>query len=1232
MKMKKLRTSFLAFALAGTCAVSAAVPAFSAETSGANAFGDVSSASWYNDAVNWAADQKVTAGKADGIFAPSDTCTRAEIVAFLYRAAGSPKVEKNEKFTDVSSNAWYSDAVAWAVRNGITFGTADTTFAPDKVCSRAEIATFLYRASGSPSVERNNTFKDVPENAYYADAVYWAVEKKITYGTSADSFSPGKKSTRAEAVTLIYRAETGSSAVKPSDPAKEEDTKEEENKKDNGGTSGGGSTGGGSASGGRSSGGNTTPSVPVRKSVIDENKSKLIDNMWAQYVVVKFDDGFNRNNTTVSVDDVDVTGSLTNVTDDGSIVKWEATSLNPAKLVVTAKSDSSATETVRLSSNANPAAPVIKDSEAPAYFMAHGPVSVFDYYLTNYDDEGNVRVKPAKTTFATAQGNDHIRSYSEDTEIDSEGNGKVEILFNYTADEDKAWFDAVPATGALELVAANEQKQTWNSNLTYTKDTADHNGSTVGRITVPIPQDNFRVNGKYYIRTKSAGHQSAMTLINVVNATAPVMDISETGSIVSGQNIHFQISNMVEGIKESIEKVTLTDPTGETTDLTYIDDWFHYGNTGLFVLYNDKNNHTKYKGKYTISIEAAGFKDFSKSFTVTEGEEVPSRAKGQSVDIMSSATAIASGTGGSGSGGSGSYAISANLVFDTDLLANALIMDKLGEDNSYASGIAARWESETAGIDYAYARDGEKLYEYTKYYNAVSDARTNENRLLTFAEYAKTATNYTTDLRPSNVKMVLEDNMLGDITSNYLGLDAPVLKLENADGVVKEGEDAVFSCEDTAYLNAITSIRKDDNAYAGISGENWSVADGKLTIKAAALRLDDSRETGDNFFTIKATGYQDTSVQIPYQKVLEDVTLKIDDGHRAGDDVVVTVDGSTGDFLKYLTLVKVNDGTTDKNVLTKSAGGDSGNDWYEIGEGGTSLTLKGGLFKHDGTYTVTVSATYYGDKTAEFTVEKAEEDPDAADAPAVTKVEKTSSWFSNDYAVSLSGDDDTIKAYINKITNVKVGEKNFSGYNIRQIGYTNGAYGTGAYLKISGIDEAVSAESDTTVEITATGYKPLTFIITKDGTLGGGGEDQPEDPEDPNEPDDPEKPSEPVSDDKEMTVSPSALTVYYDSSNKYLQLSSYNSAYTAWLGAITEVKIGEKTLTKNQYTWYASSYGINDGWMNGSTSLVVSSAALGTGDNTVVIKASGYKDVTWTISKTDGSWYSDPAFSVSAVA
>ena len=172
-----------------------------------NPFKDVSKDAFYYDAVLWAAANDVTKGTSDTTFSPDEGCTRAQIVAFLYRAAGSPKVENvKNPFTDVSKNSEFYDAVMWAVSEGITRGTTATTFSPDEVCTRAQIVTFLYRASGD-KVTAKATFNDVAASAWYAEAVTWAVANGITKGTGANAFSPDLTCTRAQAVTLIYRAQ-----------------------------------------------------------------------------------------------------------------------------------------------------------------------------------------------------------------------------------------------------------------------------------------------------------------------------------------------------------------------------------------------------------------------------------------------------------------------------------------------------------------------------------------------------------------------------------------------------------------------------------------------------------------------------------------------------------------------------------------------------------------------------------------------------------------------------------------------------------------------------------------------------------------------------------------------------------------------------------------------------------------------------------------------------------------
>ena len=172
-----------------------------------NPFTDVGSGMYYTVPVLWAVENRVTAGTSATTFGPNDGCTRAQVVTFLWRAAGQPEpTGSRNPFTDVSSSAYYYKAVLWAVENGITAGTSATTFSPDGTCTRAQIVTFLWRYEGMPApASAGNSFVDVPTGAYYEKAVLWAAESNVTAGTSATTFSPDSTCTRAQVVTFLYR-------------------------------------------------------------------------------------------------------------------------------------------------------------------------------------------------------------------------------------------------------------------------------------------------------------------------------------------------------------------------------------------------------------------------------------------------------------------------------------------------------------------------------------------------------------------------------------------------------------------------------------------------------------------------------------------------------------------------------------------------------------------------------------------------------------------------------------------------------------------------------------------------------------------------------------------------------------------------------------------------------------------------------------------------------------------
>ena len=178
-----------------------------------NFFVDVPADAYYYDAVLWAAENGITGGVDDTHFAPNAPCTRAQIVTFLWRAAGCPEPENVSSFADVSADAYYAKAMAWAVENGITTGTGDgTTFSPNATCTRAQAMTFIYRSEQAQGGGMQgawmfqNPISDVDLENYYGEAVMWAVANGVTGGTTATTFSPNHGCTRAQIVTFLFRS------------------------------------------------------------------------------------------------------------------------------------------------------------------------------------------------------------------------------------------------------------------------------------------------------------------------------------------------------------------------------------------------------------------------------------------------------------------------------------------------------------------------------------------------------------------------------------------------------------------------------------------------------------------------------------------------------------------------------------------------------------------------------------------------------------------------------------------------------------------------------------------------------------------------------------------------------------------------------------------------------------------------------------------------------------------
>lgn len=169
-------------------------------------FNDIPADKYYTEAVDWAVKNNITKGISDTEFGVNLECSRAQMATFQWRAAGCPEPKSNKNsFTDIKEGSYYYKAVLWAVENGITSGTSATTFSPNNILDRAQAVTLLWRANGSPKVENDGRFKDVPKGAYYETAVYWAAKNGITSGTSANTFSAKNNCERGQTVTFLYR-------------------------------------------------------------------------------------------------------------------------------------------------------------------------------------------------------------------------------------------------------------------------------------------------------------------------------------------------------------------------------------------------------------------------------------------------------------------------------------------------------------------------------------------------------------------------------------------------------------------------------------------------------------------------------------------------------------------------------------------------------------------------------------------------------------------------------------------------------------------------------------------------------------------------------------------------------------------------------------------------------------------------------------------------------------------
>lgn len=1242
--------------------------AFAAKkTADLSGYNDVSADAWYRSDLAAAVAMGTFQG-ASGQLNPERPITREEAFAVLARAFAleSGSTASLNVFSDSASvSSWAADSAAALVENGYVNG-ANGALNPKSNITRAEFAkiisdmasTYADASASLPEtvdgslIVRDNSVslagKTINGDLIIADGVSQIDLSNVTVtgrillrgGESGVNFANTKAgkgiaantdiavSGTVDSITVIadgakisgsgkvgavqahannvsvsttgtkVSAAAGVSGVKAGSKAVDAG-KTETVSQTSGGSSSGGSSSGGSSSGGSSSGGSTSGGSQVTQAAIAD--AKVVTTDTGAYLALSFKDGFTLGGTTVTVDGADVTKAVSKVTDDGAVAKIPLVA-QPGSVTLTSGAK---TQTISLGTAVEGAVYTGEDY-LPDYFIKHGPLDLWDYYLTNYDNAGKVRVLPSKTTFGTTAVRSEHPSYSEPLVLDENGEGSVVIMFNYNTPEEKAWFDRIASydasssEGAVQLVAYDQYKNTWNRNLNFTTGTAEHNGRTVATLTIPFNQDNFRSNGRYYVRVTSANAQgvksSALASIHVQNHDAPTLKIKENPE--SGKNLHFAVSNLVYGITDPIEKVTLTDPTGKTTALEKITDYYLFSQD-LFVLYNDTNaesgasDHLKYQGKYTLTIQANGFKTFSCTFNVKEGAQ-PAQLKAVTYDAVSRATgSTSSGSGSSDS--SGGYAVSTDFLFDSDLVANACVLNKLGRDTADSAAVLEYWNYSASTLDSVFNKGDTMYYDGTDYIDA-----TNKALWVPFSEFVKTAKAGV--YPPHATKAVLEDGLLGDIQDSAVSgrLDYVVPTVSGN----QQGSDAVLTFENGAdYLGKISALYLNGD-WRELDEKYYSITGNTITLSKDLLHV------GENALKIVSAGYKPQTVTFTYSKVNEENLSLSEEVDKDAQTVTLTVNGSNGDFLKNLKSVKLGDDAV-------YGQGVEGSDavYYEIAEDNKSLTLHN---VKPGTYTVKIAAEYYDDAlTKKFTM------GGEVAVKAVPEMNVTSSEKDGVFTVSIQGvkdeannttTDKQIDEWKSKVQTIsvqdtqydKIADFSFAAPSKTSTDYElkTGTYG-GYELVLGG---GAFQDGDNTVTISAEGYADKKITVKKEKAT------EPTEPTTPTEPAKPEKPSE-----GEVKVPTTVGEV--SRPNVYGATAVIDfSDYKAWVAKITGISVDNNSYSKatsSDNLDYNKAY-----YIDAENGLVYLDLSVNSTPKEIVISAEGCDALT--LSAVQGNSWTDP--------
>ena len=743
------------------------------------------------------------------------------------------------------------------------------------------------------------------------------------------------------------------------------------------------------------------------KTAVNAEKTKAVHTELGDFVSVVFNEG-SLSDYDVFVDGVDVTSALSNVDDEGKIVKWISTVASPKTLEVKKKGTEETVQTISLNEGTATEAVVAGNPEdAPKYLLTRGRVSIYDYYLGPKDKEGKERLYPSTTTFDLAESrkenskNVSTQYYVKPVAIDAQGRGvngqQLVAKFSLSGEEQTKWFKAIDKISLLRY----EDNTLINGNLTYTVSTEVSKYGTNGVITIPTNQGNMRNHGLYLLNIHSSYTEETVTIpVEIVKAAKFSLKLQvQSNNAKQGERVGFDVigengATFGNDLKVDNMQVTLIKPDGTSHNLTYINDFFNFIN--YFIVYgtggeDGKTVNTDQVGTYTLKVRYAGYQEMETKFEIFPGKAVntedsdsekearttarkkstgsSSASSGKKADSVSAATAGSIGKkknskkkasevdSSSSATGGGSTHYDARVIFNYDLLSNALLLNELNLLNSDAAAVVEQYYNMTIDdSSYLYNEGAEAFYSYRDYLNANAEKRRAGGKLISFKDFIATAQKKDYN-GPSQVLNVLEDGRLGALSDFKLVKGE---KTPSFTGTTTEvGGEFVLKTKDEEYLKAITGITVDGQSANLLNSYNKLVEikpeEGTILVHRSTFNFYNVPELSTHTLRISAgTKYRDVELKLQFKEKADNLQFHVEGEAVTEKDVVLSL-GTSEEAKKalenFVSLQLQKPNSSDlRTVHDAIAGGKSGNDYYVLDKEKGTITLKAGLFKEAGEY------------------------------------------------------------------------------------------------------------------------------------------------------------------------------------------------------------------------------------------------------------------------------------------